>query len=146
MELAEARALGYRLLGEFLPGQGWAISFDRSKKRLGACFLGKRVISLSEPVTRLNDVSVIENTLRHEIAHALAGYGHDHDATWRRMCVVTGARPETCTDSRTVVMPSSPYSWVCPKCEADYPIYRRPKYNSRYTCKTCRVEVNLVRN
>lgn len=54
-------------------------------------------IQLSIHYVRLNPLRMIEDSIRHEIAHALVGCGRPnegHDDAWIAACAVTGAIPE----------------------------------------------------
>ena len=63
--------------------RGWSLVFDRAKRRAGICRYDQRVIGLSAPLTALHGEADVRDTVLHEIAHALVGARHGHDATWR---------------------------------------------------------------
>ena len=50
-------------------------------------------------LANLNSIEETKDVVLHEIAHALTGRGHGHDAVWKRMCIKVGARPERCYKS-----------------------------------------------
>jgi len=52
---------------------GWTFKFDHARRRFGCCNFTRRTISLSRPLTFLNDDAEVRDTILHEIAHALAG-------------------------------------------------------------------------
>src|SRR5947209_15232461 len=81
----EADSLARELLDSY-GLRGWLFRFNRSKVNLGLCLFGPRVIELSIHFVERNPEEVIRDTLLHEIAHALVGPGHGHDAVWQRMC------------------------------------------------------------
>jgi predicted SprT family Zn-dependent metalloprotease len=72
----------------------WSFAFNRSKRQMGCCCYGPKVIELSRHFVERNDLDLIRDTLLHEIAHALVGPGHGHDAVWKAMCLRIGAKPE----------------------------------------------------
>src|SRR5690242_13087862 len=82
----EARRLACELL-DVHGLEGWSFAFNRSKRDLGICRFGPRLIELSVHFVERNAGKVVRDTLLHEIAHALVGPGHGHDAVWRRMCL-----------------------------------------------------------
>lgn len=74
----------------------WRLEFDRCVKRFGCCKHGSRVISLSIPLCSINDFASVEDTILHEIAHALVGAGHGHDWVWKNKCIEIGCKPIRC--------------------------------------------------
>lgn len=96
-KLRDVRTLAEKLLAEFGLADSWKIVFDNAKARNGLTDSVAKKISLSRPLALVRDSADTENTIRHEISHALSGPGHGHDATWRRMCAVTGAMPRRCS-------------------------------------------------
>lgn len=125
MNVNDGMVMGRRIMDEF-GLQDWRLNLDRSVGRLGYCRYSRKTISLSLPLMQANDASVIENTIRHEVAHALAGPGAGHGPEWKRQCMVTGARPERCTDAANALAPA-PWALVCDTCGYSVPRYRRTK-------------------
>ena len=74
---------------------GWNVKLDHARRRAGQCDYRKREISLSRHYVRHAEESHIRDTILHEIAHALVGPRHGHDAVWRRK-----AREIGCTATR----------------------------------------------
>jgi predicted SprT family Zn-dependent metalloprotease len=90
---------------------GWTFRLDRARQRAGACFYRARRISLSRHFIENNDESEVLDTIRHEVAHALAwehGRETGHGAAWKRWCTVTGASPRRCY-AEEIVMPEPRY-------------------------------------
>ena len=63
------------------------------------CRYGTRTIELSVFLVDRNGPEEVRDTILHEIAHALVGPGHGHDAVWKRQCIEIGARPVRCGDA-----------------------------------------------
>ncbi len=95
--------LAFRLMKQFrLPEEYWEFRWNRSRRCLGLCVYPwldlsnvlrrKGRIELSLPFCCINTIPDIEDTIRHEIAHALTGplIGDSHGAPWVAMCKVTG--------------------------------------------------------
>lgn len=86
MELAEVGTLARHYMDKYgLTGAGWLFRFDGAKRRLGAAKIlanGTKIISVSAPYARMNDVEVVRDTIIHECTHALVGLKHGHDAVW----------------------------------------------------------------
>ncbi len=133
MTLGDARALATSLL-QAHGLTDWTFAFDRARRRLGSCQPQRKRITLSAPLTHLNDPQVVRDTLLHEIAHALTP-GDGHGARWRATCLRIGARPERLAAPDEVVLPPAPYALVCDRCGMRYPRYRRSR--QRYSCGRC---------
>ncbi len=90
MELDAVSALGADLFQQHEIGD-WTLRFDHAKRRAGSCHVETRTISLSRHLMTLYEESEVRETLLHEIAHALAGPGHGHNAVWRSIALRIGA-------------------------------------------------------
>ena len=64
--------------------EGWRVRLDHARRRAGQCDYTNRQISLSRYYVRHAEEAHIRDTILHEIAHALVGPFHGHDAVWRR--------------------------------------------------------------
>lgn len=103
MDRIAAERLATALMAEFgLHDAGWTFAWNRHKAAFGVCRHHRLRIELSGPLTEVNTASLVEDTIRHEIAHALAGIGTGHGEAWRRMCAVTGATPRARCDGTPV--------------------------------------------
>lgn len=136
MKLTEAKQLAYALMLEHgLVSVGWRFKFDNAVIRLGLCKHSTKTISISKPITRLNDVAQVRNTLLHEIAHALVGRNHGHNATWRFKAISIGCNGQRCTNSVVSVDPK--YKIVCAMCGTSWPCHRKPRRLDVSWHKTC---------
>ena len=129
--------LGIRLRGKTLQATGWRFTFDRARTRLGCCSyttasggrVHRKVISLSRPFSERYGWDVMEDVMRHEIAHALdvdqRGYT-DHGPRWKAWAVECGADPTRLYEDGDVQLPPR-YVAICPACRARTPYHRRPK-------------------
>lgn len=80
-----------------LAGIGWKFVWDnKATRRYGQCRYYKKEIGITKKLVLINTIEESKDVVLHEIAHALAGSGHGHDAEWKRMCIKVGARPERC--------------------------------------------------
>ena len=68
---------------------------DRHGPRAGICRYTTRTIALSVSYVLQAHWNDIRDTLLHEVAHAIVGPGHAHDAVWQ-----TAARRIGCTAKR----------------------------------------------
>src|SRR6476659_8376122 len=103
MNLYEAGALARQLLRQH-GLHDWRFELDHARRRFGRCDYTHRRITLSRPLTLLNPLEEVRDTLLHEIAHALTP-GAGHGPRWRAMCRQLGARPVRCYADGAVVAP-----------------------------------------
>lgn len=97
--------------------EGWRLVFNPSLvSTLGRCWHQRKEIHLSERmVAELPERAPL--TLRHELAHALAGSGAGHGVVWKRACRVVGAIPARLADvPKEFIMAGYNYRPVCPEC------------------------------
>jgi predicted SprT family Zn-dependent metalloprotease len=121
----------------------WRFHFDHARRRFGSCRLGTRTITLSRPLTLLNDIDQVRDTILHEIAHALAP-GDGHGAKWKAACRAIGAAPKRCYDDATVTSPQrreAPMLIGCTHC--DWWADRRRRTRRKLICKLCRRPVTI---
>ncbi|MEZ4483203.1 MAG: SprT-like domain-containing protein [Syntrophotaleaceae bacterium] len=78
----------------------WRFDFDHATRRAGCCDYRRRRISLALQFARRASEAEITDTLLHEIAHALVGRKHNHNAVWRAKAQEIGSSGERCHDSR----------------------------------------------
>ena len=76
--------------------KGWSFAFDAAKRRGGACHFAKRKITMAAGFAAAADEAEIEDTLLHEIAHALVGPRHQHDAVWQAKAREIGCSARRC--------------------------------------------------
>jgi len=88
---ASAWLVEYRL-------EGWSFQFDHATQRAGCCNYQTRVISLADAYARSATDEEIDDTLLHEIAHALVGKAHGHDQVWQAQAVALGCSGQRCYD------------------------------------------------
>lgn len=134
MELVKAETLAKNLIKE----HGlvlWSFEFDNSKRRFGCCFHGRNRITLSKSLVLLNDEARVRNTILHEIAHALVGVGHGHDAVWKSIAIQIGCDGNRCYSTKEVETPEAKYQAVCGKCNHIHKRHRQPRKST--SCGVC---------
>lgn len=118
MELIEAQVIANGLMNQHgLTESGWTFKFDRAVKRLGACRHDQKTISLSQFMVGAADRAVVEQTLLHEIAHALVGtkdhFGNrtGHGPVWKRKATSIGYKGSRCAKNpyQTKLSGGEPY-------------------------------------
>ncbi|ABA90080.1 zinc metallopeptidase, SprT family [Syntrophotalea carbinolica DSM 2380] len=80
--------------------KNWRFAFDDATRRAGSCRYSRKTITLSRHLARNASEDEILDTLLHEIAHALVGPRHNHDAVWRAKAVEIGSSGERCHELR----------------------------------------------
>ena len=131
MDLNEARKLAEELIALHAP-DGWTFSWSQSKTSFGECLYWGRRIVLSHPLTRVNNLDHVKDTLLHEIAHANCP-GAGHGPKWRAEARRLGAIPLAAKHGE---MAPARYVLVCPRCQGAAGLfYRRPTV--RRSCKKC---------
>lgn len=156
----DAHARAIKLLATYgLDQQGWTFAFNRRRNAFGLCTYKERRIELSLPLFHFMKPEAVEDTLLHELAHALVGGGHGHGPVWKAACVRVGARPERCksfsealegSEAVATYARSAKYTLRCPGCSQHVPRSRLPK--SFFSCAIClhkkgvRVRMDLLTN
>ena len=62
---------------------GWTFAFGEARRRLGHCHFQDRMIRISRTHALEGSGEQIQDTVLHEIAHAIAGYEAGHGPLWR---------------------------------------------------------------
>ncbi len=112
VDLRDAFALAEYLL-EVHGLDDWEVAYDNAKRRAGICRFGERTLGLSAPLTAVHSDEDVRDTILHEIAHALVGPQHGHDATWEARARAIGCSGARCVSPDA---PTAPAAWlgVCP--------------------------------
>jgi predicted SprT family Zn-dependent metalloprotease len=131
--IRQVRQLAYDLLSKH-GLHDWSFAFNRRKRHLGLCLFHLHTIELSVYLILKNPDEEILDTILHEIAHALVGPGHGHDAVWKKKCLEIGARPVRCSDAE---MPLGRWRALCGQCGLDFHRHRKPKKMSGWFCRSC---------
>jgi predicted SprT family Zn-dependent metalloprotease len=112
VELTEARRLAVGLMRRHGLA-GWRLVFDNAKTRAGICRAVPKEIGLSRVLTALHSEAEVTDTILHEIAHALVGPAHGHDAVWRAKALDIGCSAKRCLSS-SAPKPVGPWVGTCP--------------------------------
>ncbi len=135
MELEAARSLARSHMDRH-GLQQWHFRFNARKRTCGLCHHAIRLIELSGYFTQMNSEAEILDTILHEIAHALVGVRHGHNAVWKRKALELGCKPKSCADA-SVEMPKGRWQADCTGCGHLYARHRQPRRGSKYYCRPC---------
>ena len=124
--------LGYAMLSEHGLSD-WSLKLDHARRRAGSCDYRKKQISLSRHYVRYAEPAHIQDTILHEIAHALVGPRHGHDAVWRMKAREIGC---TATRCHTLEFAAPPWIMHCPNGCFESPRHRRTPNLVCAQCKT----------
>lgn len=98
--LVDVEEIALRLIGDFTGRgalkSGWTFGFDLAPSRAGVCRYNERRIDLSVSYCLTATRSEIEDTILHEIAHAIVGPRHNHNAVWKAKAREIGCAGERC--------------------------------------------------
>jgi predicted SprT family Zn-dependent metalloprotease len=117
----------------------WQFQFTSSRRKFGTCWYRKRKITFSRELTLINTDPVVLNVIRHEIAHAIAGFEAGHGPEWVRIARSIGCDGIRCYDrSYDFVAKKVEHRWIgtCPECGKTYSRHNRPK-KKRPACGKC---------
>ena len=119
---------------------GWRLTLDHARRRAGQCDYRTKTISLSRHYVRYADEAHIKDTILHEIAHALVGPKHGHDAVWR-----SKAREIGCSATRCHTLEFAATRWLmsCPNACFEVPRHRR---KANMVCAKCKSPVLYKEN
>ncbi|MEZ4601775.1 MAG: SprT-like domain-containing protein [Syntrophotaleaceae bacterium] len=114
----------------------WRFDFDHAVRRAGSCQYRQKRITLSLQFARQASDEEILDTLLHEIAHALVGHRHNHDAVWQAKALEIGGSGERCHDRR-----------FCPpryivQCRNGCWTLTAERRRRNVVCRKCRGEIN----
>jgi hypothetical protein len=132
MNVGDAATLARGLLDEH-GLRDWTVVFDRAKRRAGVCRPARKEIGLSGPLTALHPEAEVRDTILHEIAHALVGPRHGHDAVWRATARRIGCSGERCTSADA---PAIEGDWVG-LCPVGHRVTRHRRPERPSSCRAC---------
>jgi predicted SprT family Zn-dependent metalloprotease len=86
VNLTHAEAIATTLMKEYgIWDKGWRFQWNNNKTRLGLCRYGVKTLEMSRLHVPHNDVEFVNETMLHEIAHAIAGSRAAHGWEWQRV-------------------------------------------------------------
>ena len=111
MKLSYAESLANAEIKLWLNGiGGWTFKWNNRKTAFGVCSHHNKTIQLSKFLTESQPVGEVLDTIKHEIAHALAGSGEGHGRVWKRYCKMVGCNGKR--SSKSVKAIDMGYTWA----------------------------------
>jgi predicted SprT family Zn-dependent metalloprotease len=143
MNIIDAEALAFLHMDEHkLFDKLWYFDFESCKRSLGRCNYNLKKITISKWYAELNEEDDVEDTILHEIAHALSfiRYGREgkgHGKLWKRTCREIGAIPER-IHKGIIDYPDNHHKYVdtC-VCNITFKRHRLSEFR-QYRCPKCR--------
>lgn len=129
-----------------LSQKGWTFEFNTRKRAAGLCNWGNKTIYISKWLLEQNlDKGLeFENTLRHELAHAIdfeMRGKSDHSKVWKAVARKVLCTAERCyTSDQISVTKTTKYTLICDTCGTEKPSHKRKKRKS--ACGSCCREHN----
>lgn len=118
---------------------GWTFKFNNAKKALGTCKRLSKTIELSKYIIADNiDIDIWEDTLKHEIAHAIDIEQRDysnHGPEWIHIAKQVGCDTSPVYKGKKLKSGDSKYIFKCDTCGDITPAYKKRKKIS--ACRLC---------
>lgn len=131
MDINAATNLALELMNKHgLLAKGWRLEFDSARKRFGCCSHWRKKITLSRALVEINNIIEVQDTILHEIAHALVDSKEHHGPVWKAKAREIGARPERCYSTENAATLTFEWRGVCPFCKGVWTYIR--------SCNVCR--------
>ena len=164
MDIQKSMDYCKELLSQHLPDKKWEVVAGNTKKAIGRCHYrqGMIVVELSTFFwDHLTDEGA-NDTVRHEVAHAICGPGHGHGSKWKATARMLGARPEGSSGdwkfkpgSKSKISKSYKYTLTCMSCDNSGGLsrlsgrvsgYIRRTGKSPFRCKKCGSTMKIRQN
>jgi predicted SprT family Zn-dependent metalloprotease len=120
MEITHATNIALNLLVQHgLYNEGWVARLGKGQNRLGVCQYKTKIIRISRHhIQNATDAEIID-TIRHEVAHAIAAKQGDrlHGPIWQSVALKLGANPRpTAKVSYQIAQRTRKYLLTCTVC------------------------------
>ena len=127
------RALAEAQMAEHLDLNLWTFGWDSAKRRLGVCKYDQHLISLSRYFVDLHPLDDIDQVMRHEIAHALAGPKAGHGVKWKRIATSLGYHHKRISGEQI----GNATAKLVGTCPNGHTVYRHRKPKTVLSCSIC---------
>jgi len=120
---------------------GWKFEFNTRKRAAGLCNYRLKTIYVSKWLLNQNLDKALnfENTVRHELAHAIdhaMGGRNHHNRVWKAIARKVLCTAERCYSSEEIsIKETTKYTLICDTCEKEMPSHKVKKRKS--ACGDC---------
>lgn len=111
----------------------WEFGFDSAKRRLGACHWENHRLTVSRYLVDLHTLDEIDQVMRHEIAHALAGSNAGHGPKWRKLATSIGYRHVKISGDQI----GDATAKLIGTCPSGHKVYRHRRPKTVMSCSRC---------
>lgn len=111
----------------------WSFGWDSAKRRLGVCKYDQKLISLSRYFVDLHSLEEIDQVMRHEIAHALAGPKAGHGPKWKTIATEIGYNHKKISGDEI----GNATAKLIGTCPNGHTVYRHRKPKTPLSCSRC---------
>lgn len=111
----------------------WSFGWDSAKKRLGVCKYDQHLISLSRYFVDYHSLDEIDQVMRHEIAHALAGSKAGHGPKWKKIATDLGYNHKKISGDEI----GNATAKLIGTCPNGHTVYRHRQPKSPLSCSRC---------
>ena len=116
----------------------------RAASWLGMTRPSKQQILINGSSLIYDDLSVLLDTLKHEVAHVLAPNDCRHGKEWKSKCLLTGAIPHSCGKSK--IESKLKLTCDCGKYKKSYSVRVKKWLETRYHCRHCDSNLHYEEN
>ena len=144
MTINQAITLAKKIMSNHPELKYWTVTTNNRKTAFGVCKYGPREIQLSALLVPAMTEDAIQDTIIHEIAHALC-IGHNHDNVWKKKCVELGGNGQRCggankfkdgkVGQQVLLEKIAKYTLSCPCC--NHKSYKTRKPTRSTSCGIC---------
>jgi predicted SprT family Zn-dependent metalloprotease len=127
------RAHAEAQMAEHLDMAVWSFGWDSAKKRLGVCKYDQHLISLSRYFVDYHSLEEIDQVMRHEIAHALAGSKAGHGPKWKKIATELGYNHKKISGDEI----GNATAKLIGTCPNGHTVYRHRKPKAPLSCSRC---------
>lgn len=113
---------------------GWRVRYNpRLSRALGRCIPSQKTIEYQPRYMEQNDWEQVLTTIKHEVAHALAGGHHGHDYHWASIARGLGLENPSAVNHTATL--AKKFTGTCPGCDHKWERDRRVQ---SAICPPCR--------